>query len=257
MVYAAAGIAHYDGTHVVALNAATGKPQWENDKSGVVSDQVNSGVSLQGELTLKNGELQFLGGGVYQTARYDLDEGQCLNEPHHGLNSKFRTAFYPYYPEYAEYTSIDHSFKNGDSLNYVASYEGSRHTPLRLLAPFTKEQLETLKKTPNARAGKSDRRVARPQRKARWQKPDLRFNGFIRTPRTLLAAGQSGPVIDRDKDSFLAAFAINNGAEIWKKKLPGAAVKDGLAVNHRGLIFVSLRNGELQCFAPTMTARTR
>ncbi len=255
VVYAAAGIAHYDGTHVAALDAATGQPRWENDQSGVISEKVNSGVSLQGELALKGGELQFLGGGVYQTARYDQEKGQCLNEPHDGLNSRFRTAFYPYYPEYAEYTSIEHTFENGDTLNYVASYEGSRHTPLRLQRPFTKEELEKLKKTPLRRAGNSDRVAGRPQRKVLWQKPNLRFNAFVRAPQLLLAAGQTGPVTERDKDSFLTAMNVGNGAEVWKKPLPGAAVKDGLAVDHRGRIFVSLRNGEIRCFAPAMTAR--
>lgn len=256
-VYAAAGIAHYDGTHVVALDAATGKPSWENDKSGVLSKQVNSGVSLQGELMLKDGELQFPGGGVYLTARYDIDGGQCLNEPHNGLNSKYRTAFYPYYPEYAEYTSINHTFPNGDTLNYVASYEGSRHTPLTLKAPFTKEDLEKLKKTPAKREGKSDRRTVPAKRKDRWQKEDLRFNGFVRTPKLLLAAGQSGPQSERDKNCFLTVIQLGDGAEVWKKKLSGAAVKDGVAVDHKGRIFVTLRNGEIQCFAPAMTAELK
>ncbi|MFH1268089.1 MAG: PQQ-binding-like beta-propeller repeat protein, partial [Planctomycetota bacterium] len=52
VVYAAAGIAHYDGTHVVALDAATGEVKWYNDTSGTLSEQVNSGVSLQGDLYL-------------------------------------------------------------------------------------------------------------------------------------------------------------------------------------------------------------
>lgn len=254
-VYAAAGIAHYDGTHVVALDAATGKPSWENDKSGVLSEKVNSGISLQGELMLKDGELQFPGGGVYLTARYDLDGGQCLNEPHDGLNSQYRTAFYPYYPEYAEYSSINHTFANGDTINYVASYEGSRHTPLTLQAPFTKEDLEKLKKIPAKREGNSDRRTVPARRENRWQKPELRFNGFVRAPGLLLAAGQSGPLSERDKNSFLTLIRLADGAEVWKKELPGAAVKDGVAVDHKGRIFVTLRNGEIQCFAPVMTAK--
>ncbi len=255
VVYAAAGIAHYDGTHVVALDARTGKARWENDKSGALSEKVNSGVSLQGELALKGDELQFLGGGVIQTARYDVGDGQCLNEPHEELNSKFRTAFYPYYPEYAEYTSIDHTFADGNTLNYVAAYEGSRHTPLRLQRPFTKEELEKLKKTPLRRDGKSDRVAPRPTRKVLWQKTDLRFNAFVRGPETLLAAGQSGPLSEGDKNSFLVTVNITDGAEGWKQSLPGAAVKDGLAVDGRGRVFVSLRSGEIQCYAPTMTAK--
>ncbi|MHC4330072.1 MAG: outer membrane protein assembly factor BamB family protein, partial [Planctomycetota bacterium] len=101
VVYAAAGIAHYDGTYVVALDAVTGKVKWYNDQSGTLSEKVNSGVSLQGSLSIRNNELCFEGGGVYQMARYDLETGNCLNTPHEGLNSRFHTAFYAYFPEYA------------------------------------------------------------------------------------------------------------------------------------------------------------
>ncbi len=71
VVYAAAGIAHYDGTYVVALDAVTGKAIWKNDTSGALAEDVNCGISLQGELQLRGDELQFLGGGAYQVARYD------------------------------------------------------------------------------------------------------------------------------------------------------------------------------------------
>ena len=40
VVYAAAGIAHYDGTYVVALNPATGEPIWRND---IVRHAVDAG----------------------------------------------------------------------------------------------------------------------------------------------------------------------------------------------------------------------
>ena len=70
--YAAAGIAHYDGTYVYALDAITGEVKWCNDSSGSLSEQVDCGVSLQGELYIADGELRFLGGGKYEIARYDL-----------------------------------------------------------------------------------------------------------------------------------------------------------------------------------------
>ena len=50
VVYAAAGISHFDGTYVVALDAATGQLRWQNDSSGTLSPEVNCGISLQGEL---------------------------------------------------------------------------------------------------------------------------------------------------------------------------------------------------------------
>lgn len=62
-VYAAAGITHYDGTYVVALDALSGKLLALNDSSGKLSDVVNSGVSMQGELSVIDDELRFPGGG--------------------------------------------------------------------------------------------------------------------------------------------------------------------------------------------------
>ncbi|MBI2480089.1 MAG: PQQ-binding-like beta-propeller repeat protein [Planctomycetia bacterium] len=48
-VYAAAGITHYDGTHIVALDAKTGALKAENDTSGKLAEQVNDGISMQGD----------------------------------------------------------------------------------------------------------------------------------------------------------------------------------------------------------------
>ncbi|NQZ70194.1 MAG: PQQ-binding-like beta-propeller repeat protein, partial [Lentisphaeria bacterium] len=74
VVYAAAGIAHYDGTHVYALDALTGKLIWHNDTSGSIGELEN-GVSLQGKLGIKNGSLQFCGGNAYPEAIYNLKTG--------------------------------------------------------------------------------------------------------------------------------------------------------------------------------------
>ena len=130
VVYAAAGIAHYDGTYVYALDAATGRVQWCNDSSGSLSEKVDCGVSLQGPLYLADGELRFLGGGKYETARYAAAGGKCLNLPNDTLESKFRTAFEPYFPEYGRYMSLSHALAGGKELEYDASYEGSVHSPL-------------------------------------------------------------------------------------------------------------------------------
>lgn len=251
VVYAAAGIAHYDGTHVVALDGATAQVKWENDQSGVLSDQVNSGVSLQGELYMQDGELRFLGGGVYQTARFDTDGGECLNEPIQGLNSRFRTAFYPYYPEYAEYASLNHNLPNGNTLTYVASYEGSRHTPLALLKPLSAAKPKPIGRSDRVADGPSDRApgaARRPQRPTVWKKSGERYNGFVVSPDFLIAAGQKGAVTDGDKSSFVCAIGINSGEEVWRHPLPGAVVKSGAAVDHDGRLYLALRDGQILCF---------
>ena len=44
-VFAAAGITHYDGTHVVALDAVTGHLKASNRNSGTLEQEVNNCVS--------------------------------------------------------------------------------------------------------------------------------------------------------------------------------------------------------------------
>jgi outer membrane protein assembly factor BamB len=241
VLYAAAGIAHYDTNHVVALDAASGEVKWYNSSSGTVSSKVNCGISLQGNLHLGDGELRFLGGGAYQVARYDRETGKCLNAPHDGLNSRFQTAFHPYYPRYGQYLSLHRTYPDGKTLSYNASYEGSQHSQLALLAP------------PRPGAGqpeRSDRRTDRPrrapQRRAIWQMGG-RFNSFAVGPDALLAAGQTGP--EDNSQAFLAAVRIRDGSTIWRRELPAAVVKGGTAVDGGGRIVAALETGQVLCFA--------
>ena len=80
-VYAAAGITHYDGTHVVALDAISGKMKASNSDSGTLEQEVNNGISLQGNLTIVDGELRFLAGGVYETAQVRLAHAGMFEFP--------------------------------------------------------------------------------------------------------------------------------------------------------------------------------
>lgn len=242
VVYAAAGIAHYDGTYVVALDAVTGEVKWYNDKSGTLSEKVNSGVSLQGSLAIRNNELCFDGGGIYQTARYDLNTGRCLNTPHDGLNSTFQTAFYAYFPEYGQYESVARNFPDGKLLRYDASYEGSRHSNLALLGPV----LQDAQTPPRVTDRPTDAARRQPQRRAVWQDSSgTRFKGFIMTEDVLLAAGVG---VDGDKaTSSLAAINIKDGTSLWRKELPAPVVKAGLAIDSEGRIIATLENGQILC----------
>ena len=213
-VYAAAGIAHYDGTHVVALDAVTGKLKWRNDSSGSLSGKVNSGVSMQGDLFLQDGQLCFLGGGVYETARFDLESGKCLNTPKEDPQSQFRTAFYPYYPEYGNYLSLDHSLPDGRSLVFDASYEGNRFTSLALLSPLP----AGVPKAGKDAARWASRRGWSEKRKAIWQdKESRRFASFVVSPELLLATGDMG---EENKKPFLTAIHVKDGVIAWSENLP-------------------------------------
>ncbi len=242
-VYAAAGITHYDGTHVVSLDVKTGKLLAENNTSGQLAEQVNDGVSMQGNLKIIDGELRFLGGGVYETARFDLTTLKCLNTPKSQVTSQFRTAFYPYYPTYGKFVSLEYTCSDGNVLSHDASYEGSMfgnlalHTPLPPGSLIKDEAREFLR-----RRGRNAQ-----QPKKLWEdKRDRRFTSFVASSEFLLATGHPDKTPDQP---FLSAIKVTDGTDAWSHALPADAVKGGTAVDADGRVFVALENGQLWCFA--------
>ncbi len=251
VVYAAAGIAHYDSTYVVALNAADGKTIWRNNRSGRLADDVNCGISLQGELQLRGDELQFLGGGAYQFARYDRKMGACLNPASHKVTSQFQTAFYPYFPQYAKYSSLNHTFLDGRTLQYFSSYDGSRPSPLAMLAPRDAQAPAQHPADRGDKAPVTDRRDNKkrpPRRRAIWQTDGPRlFTAFVLTPDTLIAAG---PGSGKDDPAQLAAMSLKDGSLLWQQALDALPVKAGIALDGKQRILVTLEDGQLLCFGP-------
>ncbi len=245
-VYAAAGIAHYDGTHVVALDAATGKLKWHNDASGSINEKVNSGVSMQGSMFLQDGKLCFLGGGVQEVAQFNLDNGKCLNTPLENVSAGFRTAFYPYYPEYGNYVSLDHQLPDGRALIFDASYEGNRFNWLSLLGPLP----EGVKKINKDRARWNQRRGFAEQRKVQWSdKQARRFASFIVGKTNLIAVGDVG---NENKIPFIASINLKTGKNNWVHQLPAQPIKGGAAIDNQGRVLVSLTNGQVICFRGTI-----
>jgi outer membrane protein assembly factor BamB len=245
-VYAAAGIAHYDGTYVVALDAITGELKAHNSTSGMLCPEVNGGISMQGNLTIVDNELRFLAGGVYETARYDLETLECLNTPKVQVTSEFRTAFYPYYPSYGKYVSLEHTYGDGSMLSHDASYEGSQFTNLALQGP-----LPPGVPRPTKEAARWSQRRGGQQPETLWQdNADRRFTSFVVTDSLLLATGHPDPSPD---DTFLVAINVKDGTDAWIEKIPAEAVKGGTAIDRQGRIYVSLENGKLLCFAPAST----
>jgi outer membrane protein assembly factor BamB len=79
VAYLAAGIANYDGAHVYALDAVTGRIRWQNNTSGRLNAENQSGVSVQGQLLLVDDRLYLAGGNVVSPAVYDAASGKCLS----------------------------------------------------------------------------------------------------------------------------------------------------------------------------------
>ncbi|MGD8236943.1 MAG: PQQ-binding-like beta-propeller repeat protein [Armatimonadota bacterium] len=81
VAYFAAGITDYDGTHVYALDAATGEIKWQNNTCGHLDAFSRRGVACQGELLLHDGKLYLAGGNAVSPAAFGLAAGECLNDP--------------------------------------------------------------------------------------------------------------------------------------------------------------------------------
>ncbi|MGB0599446.1 MAG: PQQ-binding-like beta-propeller repeat protein [Rubripirellula sp.] len=241
-VYAAGGIAHYDGTHVVALDAITGQLQVSNDRSGRLEEDVNNGISVQGNLTIVDGELRFLAGGVYETARYDLETLDCLNTPKNQVSSQFRTAFYAYYPDYGKYVSLDFQCSDGCQLTHDASYEGSQFVNLARLSPLPSGAPKPVKEVARwvRRGGKPPENL--------WQDRDnRRFTSFVATDKMLLATGHPDGA---ENENFLVAIRTSDGQDQWIAKTPAGVVKGGTAMGDNGRLYVALEDGSLLCFDP-------
>lgn len=98
-LYAAAGIAHYDGTHVYALDPLTGRIKWHNGDSGALNPIIRNGVSLHGRLSIASTQqhgpvLQFAGGNAVAVAMYDLKTGKCLTPPPTAPQGVAQSTFY-------------------------------------------------------------------------------------------------------------------------------------------------------------------
>jgi outer membrane protein assembly factor BamB len=243
-VYAAAGLTHYDGTYVVALDARTGRLKASNVTSGTLSDEVKGGVCLQGELQIAGGELRFLGGSVYETARYDLATLKCLNTPSDTVSSQYRTAFYPYYPTYGKYVSLEHACGDGNVLCHDAGYDGAMFANLALQPPPPPGTKPLVKDA--ARDYLRRRGVAAPPTADVWRdKLNRRFTSFVIAGDELLATGHPD---DKPQQPQLIRLDVRTGADQEVHALPAGAVKGGTAVDAAGHVFVTLENGQLVCF---------
>lgn len=88
VLYAGAGLMDSNGTHVYALDAATGKIKWQNNTCGHLNEEQHKGVLAHGNLTMARGKLWMCAGSSCAIASFDVADGSCTIPVH--ANGTFR-----------------------------------------------------------------------------------------------------------------------------------------------------------------------
>jgi len=81
VAYFACGINNFDGTHVYALDAASGRIRWQNNTCGHLDAFSRRGIGCQGDLLLHDGKLYLAGGNAASPGVFDVGTGKCLTPP--------------------------------------------------------------------------------------------------------------------------------------------------------------------------------
>lgn len=252
--YVAAGLVNYDGTHVYALDAVTGRLRWQNNTTGHLDPVVRTGVSVQGQLLLTDGRLYLAGGNVVSPAVFDIQDGKLLNDPAnhvrrtqnnnvpssesprgcelYQIGSQVFVSGKPYYahPQYPVYDwSVQHNTLHtaaGDrelvwinKAKLLAFARGDAEQTARIARSWGKDKIEGL--TPVWTAACPDSLA--------------------------LAVGRNAAVYATAKE--LVALALADGRPLWTHPLPAPPVPWGLALDRAGHAIVTLENGTVLCFA--------
>ena len=244
VAYAAAGIANYDGTHVVALDALTGRVRWHNPTSGALEAQTHSGVSVNGHLLLHGGQLHLAGGNMVPVATYSLADGRCVTDPNapkshtqftagsdlFAVDEQVLSGGPPLYSARGDYRLVNQGVLQTPAGNVAFAY-GPHDGRVALLAP------------------KADDRAGE---KRLWdQQPLNRVLGVAVTGQTVLVAGlRDSPQPTAQPQAHLVALTVADGTTRWTHPLPAAPVPWGVIVDRDGRIVVSLQDGRVLCFGP-------
>lgn len=244
VAYAAAGIANYDGTHVYALDAASGKIHWQNNTSGITTGGQGAGVSVQGDMLLHEDKLYLAGGNRIPLASYALADGtfEPAQAPKFGTDRKnprghdlflhkdgsiVVSGRLPWYTRAEDIHYIDHG-----ELECPAGTIAVTTAGLGLLPPG---RSELTKPTPL------------------WTAQPFQENVAVAVAQNaVLVAGTdrnfAKPEAAPDETYGIAALDINTGKLLWRHRLPAAAVRWGLAIDRQGRILVALQDGRVLCY---------
>ncbi|MEK7684472.1 MAG: PQQ-binding-like beta-propeller repeat protein [Verrucomicrobiota bacterium] len=252
VAYVAAGIVNYDGTHVYALDAATGQIKWQNNVSGHLDDTALSGVSVQGHILLHQGKLFLAGGNAVSPAIYDAASGKCLNDPGQVLKMVNNNVPVSESPRGWELYQI----ANNVMVSGKPYYSHPKY-PVYDATVFNKTLLASVGDRDvtwvnNAKVMCFPRvEENRGQRFLRaWGKPEIPGLKPVweRHCQDSVALALCRNAVLIATASELVALDLKDGKKLWAQPLPASPVLFGLAVDREGRVIVTLENGEVLCF---------
>lgn len=253
VAYVAAGIVNYDGTHVYALDAATGRIKWQNNTSGHLDAEARTGVSAQGHMMVVAGKLYLAGGNAVSPAIYDIADGRCLNNPAvmhqvsknnvpgsvsprgselYRLGNEVRVGGKPLYahPKYAVY---DNTVVN-KTLLAAAGDRAIAWVNSSALMGFARNDLPTI--TEKILSSWGNPRL--PALAPLWANKCKDIIALAVAPNAVVIA----------KPSELVAHDLQDGKVLWTQPLQAPPVPWGLAINRDGRIIITLEGGQVACF---------
>lgn len=263
VAYMAAGIVNYDGIHVYALDAATGKIKWQNNSSGHLDTEAHTGASVQGHMLIHNGRLYLASGTSLSPAVYDIFDGKCLNDPAplkqvssdqpRGkelflIGDKVAVGGMPLYgdpdnPVYAPIVTnkMFHTSAGDRDIVWI------NNRKVMCFNPISKQILNKSVTGPDAERSFKNawfRRLFTPGEPL-WE--------YDCEDSIALAVCKNAVVIARKASAgtaYIEAINIQDGKIFrrWSRLLQGSPVPWGLAVDGDGRITVALEDGQVMCF---------
>jgi hypothetical protein len=262
VAYAATGIVNYDGTYVYALDAKTGKIKWQNNTSGHLDAVNHTGVSVHGHLLLNNGRLYMPGGTSISPAVYDIETGQCLNDPNllERVFSPVQGIYKKLSPRGWELFALgSHVFARGKPFYahpkwpvydrsvsekiLVTSTGDKRIVWANSIVWANTEKIFCFENSDDelydkfyASFGKTEMEI--PELKPIWEYDCKESTAFAVCRNAVVVA----------KKTELIALNLEDGTILWTHPIPLPTVAWGLAVDSKGRCIVTLEDGSVLCF---------
>lgn len=231
-VYAAAGISTFDGTHVYALDAITGKLRWQNNTSGNTGNELpDGGVSVQGPLLLHKDAIYMAAGNKPTIASYALKDGKFTaagGGRGKDLFIRKDTVQGSGFPMY--WRPEDDHFLSPAELEFPGGVLAVNTDSIGLVSP---RQPDGAKKVATD-----------------WSvKPYQEIAAVVIAKNAILVSGLDRDAKKPDKTSpGLCAISLKDGGILWKHTLPSNPVAWGIAQDRTGRIIVTMMDGKVVAF---------